>query len=170
MKLYCRDGYVVAWHEDYQDVPAAAYGDGVYVVYHAGTLGDLERVGEAPERGPDVRPYVAPPIDLVAYAADARWRKETGGIVVNGIAVATDDRSKQMIIGARVAADADPDWTSQWVGANGVIYPINAAAIVAISNAIQEHVNACFATFVSVKSEIDAGTITTTAEIDAAFA
>lgn len=108
--------------------------------------------------------------DLSAYAADARWRNETGGITIAGVPVATDDRSKQMIIGARVAADADPNWTSQWVGADGAIYPIDAAAIIAISNAVQAHVNACFATFATVKAEIDAGAITTTAEIDAAFA
>jgi hypothetical protein len=109
-------------------------------------------------------------VKLVAYAADARWRKEVGGITVAGVPVATDDRSKQMIIGARIAADADADWASQWVGADGVIYPIDATAIVVISNAVQAHVNACFATFASVKTEIDAGTITTTDEIDAAFA
>lgn len=117
-------------------------------------------------------PPPAPPTkdDLIAYAADARWRKEVGGIAVSGVPVATDDRSKQMIIGARLAADADPDWTSQWVGADGAIYSIDAATIIAISNAVQAHVNACFATFASVKAEIDAGTITTTAQIDAAFA
>ncbi len=117
-------------------------------------------------------PPPAPPTkeELTAYAADARWRKEVGGITVAGVPVATDDRSKQMIIGARIAADADANWTSQWVGADGSIYPINAAAIVAISDAVQAHVNACFATFASVKTEIDAGTITTNAEIDAAFA
>ncbi len=35
---------------------------------------------------------------LVAYAADKRWRVETGGISVGGIDVATDDRSKLMIM------------------------------------------------------------------------
>lgn len=116
-------------------------------------------------------PAPAPTIEeLTAHAADTRWQKETGGITVAGVPVATDDRSKQMIIGARVAADADPDWTTQWVGADGVIYPIDAAAIVAISNAVQAHVNACFATFASVKAAIDAATITTMQEIDAAFA
>lgn len=105
---------------------------------------------------------------LSVYAADARWRRETGGITVAGVPVATDDRSKQMIIGARVAANADPDWSTLWVGADGEIYPIDAPAIIAISDAVQAHVNACFATYASVRAEIEAGTITTTAEIDAA--
>lgn len=107
---------------------------------------------------------------LTAYAADRRWRKENGGIVVGGVPIATDDRSKQMIIGARLAADADPDWTTQWVGADGSVHPVNAAAMIAISDAVQAHVNACFVTYAAVKTDIDAGTITTTEEIDAAFA
>ncbi|ABE64059.1 hypothetical protein Nham_3327 [Nitrobacter hamburgensis X14] len=114
--------------------------------------------------------YVAPQIDLVAYAADQRWRKETRGIEIAGVPVATDDRSKQMIIGARLAANYDPDWSTQWVGADGSIYPIDATAIVAISDTVQAHVNDCFTTYAVVKADIDAGTITTTAEIDAAFA
>lgn len=111
-----------------------------------------------------------PPLDLLAYAAQRRWQKEVGGIVVNGVPIATDDRSKTMIIGSRLAADADPNWSAQWVANDGHVYPINAAAIIAISDAVQAHVNACFTTFVAVKADIDSGVITTTEQIDAAFA
>jgi len=109
-------------------------------------------------------------INLVDYASAARYAKEVGGITIAGVPVATDDRSKLMIIGARVAADADPTWATEWQGADGGSYPINAAAMIAISNAVQAHVAACFATFASVKAAIAAGTVTTTAAIDAAFA
>lgn len=112
----------------------------------------------------------APPIDLAAYAMAARWQKETGGITVGGMPIATDDRSKLMIVGARVAADADPEWSTVWQGEDGSAYPLNAMQMVAISNAVQAHVAACFATFASVKASIDNGTIATTAQIDAAFA
>lgn len=108
-------------------------------------------------------------IALLAYAADRRWIKETGGISVAGIPVATDDRSKIMIMGARVASAARPDWETVWHGADGQIYPLNAAAMIAVSNAVEAHVNATFATFASVKAEITGGQITTTEEIDAAF-
>lgn len=109
-------------------------------------------------------------IDLAAYAADARWRLETGGITVAGVPVLTDDRSKLMIAGARLAAMADPAWTTPWHGADGGIYPLDAAAIVAISDAVSAHVQATFSTFATVKAAIASGAITTTAEIDAAFA
>jgi hypothetical protein len=122
--------------------------------------------------GWDGEAAIAPPppaVDLVAYAADARWRKEVGGITIAGVPVATDDRSKLMITGARVAAMADSGWSTVWHGSDGLTYPVDAAAMVVISDAVQAHVNAGFATFATVKAAIAADTITTTAEIDAAF-
>jgi hypothetical protein len=111
-----------------------------------------------------------PPVDLTAYAMAARWRKEVGGISVGGVPVATDDRSKLMIVGARVAADADANWSTVWQGADGNAYPLNAVQMVAISNAVQAHVANCFAIFASVAASIDNGSITAPAQIDAAFA
>lgn len=112
----------------------------------------------------DVRP------GLASYARDRRWRKEVAGIVVAGVPVATDDRSKMMIIGARVAAAADPAWRTAWHGGDGQAYPVDAAAMVAISDAVQAHVNATFTTLAAVLAAIEAGEITTQEEIEAAFA
>ncbi|MGF7053998.1 hypothetical protein GGC47_003186 [Bosea sp. OAE752] len=119
--------------------------------------------------GGEIAPYQPPLIDLIAYAADRRWRNEVRGISVAGIPVATDDRAKLMITGARVAAMADPSWSTTWHGADGNTYPVDAAAIIAISDQVQQHVNTGFTTFAAVKAEIDAGTITTTDQIDVAF-
>lgn len=108
--------------------------------------------------------------DLVSYAADARWRKEVGGITVNTIPVATDDRSKQMLMGARLAADANSAFSTTWVGADGNSYPLTAAQIVGLSNAVLNHVNNCFSTYSSIASGVAGGTITTRAQVDAQFA
>ncbi|WP_235923372.1 DUF4376 domain-containing protein [Brucella tritici] len=108
--------------------------------------------------------------DLVAYAANKRWLKETGGIEINGLTVATDDRSKTMISGARVAAQNDPNFTTQWKGADGSFVTIDAAAVIGISDAMLAHVSNCFATEAQVLADIEAGTISTTEQIDAAFA
>ncbi|MGH6999055.1 MAG: DUF4376 domain-containing protein [Phenylobacterium sp.] len=120
--------------------------------------------------GGEFSPPAPAPVNLVAYATDLRWRVETGGIVFAGVPIATDDRSKVMIVGARVAAVADPDWSTVWHGADGQTYPVDAAAMVSISDAVQAHVNSGFATFATVKAAIEAGTISTTAQIDAEFA
>jgi hypothetical protein len=112
----------------------------------------------------DVRPALA------AWARDLRWRKEIGGITVAGVPVATDDRSKVMIIGARVAAEANPAWQTVWQGSDGSAYPIDAAAMIAISDAVHEHVNATFAALATVLVAIEAESIMTKEEIEAAFA
>lgn len=113
---------------------------------------------------------VPPAVDLGAYAARLRWSREVGGITVAGVPVATDDRAKLMITGARVAAMADPGWSTVWHGADGLTYPVDAAAMIVIGDAVQAHVNSGFAIFATVRTAIDAGEITTTSEIDAAFA
>lgn len=110
--------------------------------------------------------------ELLAYAAMRRWEKEVGGVTVSGVAVATDDRSKQMILGARIAAVADGTFTTQWVGSDGSIVSLNATQIIAISNAVLAHVQACFSTFATVEAAVNATppTITARAAIDTAFA
>lgn len=116
-------------------------------------------------------PAILPPTkaDLASYARDRRWQVEIAGITVGGVAIATDDRSKTMILGARLAAQSDPSWSTIWRGADGNAYPVNAAAIVAISDAVQAHVNATFVALADVLAAIAAGTTATFAEVDAAF-
>ncbi len=109
------------------------------------------------------------PIDLVAYAKDARWKKEIGGLSTSGLQIATDDRSKQLLLGARVAADSDPDFTASWVTLDGSVHELNAAQIISISNAVLAHVNQCFNVFSSVEKGIADGKITTAMQIDVAF-
>lgn len=122
------------------------------------------------ESAPAFEAFLNPPADLVAYAANKRWEVETGGINVGGVPVATDDRSKIMIIGARVKADADANFTTQWKLPSGEFVSIDAATLIAISDAVLAHVDACFAVEGAVLTDIEGGTITTTAQIDEAFA
>lgn len=107
--------------------------------------------------------------NLTAYAADKRWRKEVGGIVVGGVPVATDDRSKLLIAGARIKADANPEFTTKWKTDGGFVL-IDAATIIAVSDAVLAHVDACFAMEDEVIAEIDAGAVTTREQVDAVFA
>ena len=106
---------------------------------------------------------------LLRYAANRRWEVETGGIVIAGVPIATDDRSKTMILGARVAAAVNPQWTTVWHGSDGQTYPLNAAQMIAISNAVEAHVNATFASFADVKSAIEDGVIKTFEQVDQAL-
>lgn len=155
--------------------------DGIDIAaaFHPSIAGACRPAGAEVEAGwvLDGDDLVAPPpppaptkADLTKYAAAARWRREVGGVLVGSVPVATDDRSKMMVTGAAVAAARDPEWETVWHGADGQTYPINAAAMLAISAAVEAHVNATFATFATVKADIEAGEVTAFAEIDAAFA
>jgi len=153
---------VISGGEDWQEV----FPDIVGVASDTANVGDLwDGTAFAPPPAP-------PPTinDLKTYAGNKRWSVETGGIVVEGIPIATDDRSKIMITGARIAAQADAGFTTSWVVADGTVHDLDAEQIIAISDAVLAHVSAAFATYSAVISGINAQpqAITTVAEIDAA--
>ena len=108
--------------------------------------------------------YVPPPVDLVAYATDKRWRVETGGISFNGILVPTDDRAKLLLLGA--ATNMAPGSSAPLIVA-GVNYgTLTDVQFKAINAAVIAHVQATFSVLASVLAAITAGTITTTQQID----
>jgi len=104
---------------------------------------------------------------LIAYAAIKRWQVETGGITVAGAAIDTSRESQAMITGAYAYSQANPSETISYKAISGWV-TIDAATMTAIATAVGAHVQACFAAEASAAAEIEAGTITTTAEIDAA--
>lgn len=106
---------------------------------------------------------------LIAYASRKRWEREVKGIVIGGVAVATDDRSKQMIMGARLAAEADENFTTPWVASDGSVVTLNSAQVVGISNAVLSHVQECFSIFATVQTGINNNSITTRAQVNSAF-
>jgi hypothetical protein len=107
---------------------------------------------------------------LTAYAAAARYAKETGGITVSGVAMPTDRETQAQLSGAYAYVQATPAATIQWKLANGSFASLTAAEIIAIATAVAAHVQACFAAEATVVAEIAAGTMTTKAQIDSAFA
>lgn len=110
-----------------------------------------------------------PGMTLQEYAAAKRWEKEVGGIVVNGIPVATDDRSKIMITGIHNAAKGDPEFTTRWKCPDGSFVEVDSANAIAIGEAVLTHIACCFAVEESVQSELATGWKATYADIDVAF-
>lgn len=111
---------------------------------------------------------IPPPLtqaELKAFAADKRWRVETGGIVRLGMPIPTDDRAKLLLLGAS-SGMADADTAPYNVGTSSVT--LTGAQYKALYAAIFAHVQACMARQVEIMAAIDAGTITTTAQIEAA--
>lgn len=109
--------------------------------------------------------------ELKAYAAQKRWNVEVGGIAVEiapgaSVPVPTDDRAKLLILGA--AQTLAPEATSPLV-IGGVVYgTLTGAHFQALNAAVVAHVQATFPVLAGVLAAIEAGTITTLAQIDAA--
>lgn len=113
--------------------------------------------------------HVPPQIDMIAYTAQKRWEKETGGIEVNGQIIDTSRESQSMITGAYAYSQANPSETIQFKAASGWV-TLDAPTMAAIATAVGAHVQACFALEANIAGQIANGTITTTGEVDAAFA
>ncbi|PTW62042.1 uncharacterized protein DUF4376 [Breoghania corrubedonensis] len=114
-------------------------------------------------------PAPAPSADeLKAYLASIRFDAETGGLVVDTMEIATDRDSQGKILAARVKAGAEAGFSTTWKALNGW-FALDAAAIVALSDAVLAHVAACFAAEETVSAAIKAGDVTTREAVDAAF-
>lgn len=88
--------------------------------------------------------------------ANFRWLKETGGIVVGGLQIDTTDRSKTLITGALIVAQADPSQTFDFKTVDGAYKQIDAATMVGIYQAVAKWVQTCFANEQVVAAQINA--------------
>lgn len=113
--------------------------------------------------------------ELTAYAADKRWRVETGGIVRNGASLPTTREGRSALKDARdmlrdgeLLDQGGNVMATMDVTINGVSQNVSEAVATAMLQQIAQHVQRAFAVEALVLAEIQAGTITTTAQIDAA--
>ncbi len=94
--------------------------------------------------GIEPRPLGEVKMEYKAAATELRWQKEIAGILINGVPVATDDRSKTLILGKRAKARENPDMTFRWKAASGDWVELTGTQIIAIADAVADHVQACF--------------------------
>ena len=97
---------------------------------------DWETLAESP-------PDLAPTPDWPALIADRRWLAETSGTTFGGIPIDTDDRSKLLINGAALRADRSADYVLRWKTSQGFV-DLTAAQVLAVADAVSEHVQLCF--------------------------
>jgi hypothetical protein len=115
-------------------------------------------------------PAVIPSQDeLKAYAAARRWLVETGGVVIGGIKVATDRESQSMLNAAYNLAQGNPSFSTMWKGADGNFNVVNAETMIALAQTVGAFVASCFTAEAAVVNGINAGNITTIAQVDAAI-
>lgn len=138
------------------------------VIHTAGGEFALALPIAAPVYAPD-----PPSVDqLKARAADCRRARVYGGRTITvgarQFSVWTDPESTSAITSLVVAAQITPALTTTWKGRAGAVYSVDAAEILALALGMLAHVQEAFGAEAAVLADIAAGTITTTAEIDAA--
>ena len=112
-----------------------------------------------------------PGMTLQEYAAAKRWEREVSGTVWNGWPVLSDRESQSKIIAEAVAiekgerVDGDP-----WKFADGEFRPLTNEQMDDLAAAVRMHVRNSYGIEAQVLASIEAGAITTEAQIDAAFA
>lgn len=109
--------------------------------------------------------------DLKRYAAAARFAKEVGGKFISGALYPTDRDTQNKLTAAAVFAQVDNTQTFRWKLADGTFTgSLSASQMIAVAAAVAGFVNSAFLEEQVVGAAIDAGTITTKAQVDAAFA
>lgn len=98
--------------------------------------------------------------------ADVRYQKEVGGIDINGTIIQTDRDSRSNLMGARILAKEDANYSVVWKTDTGFV-SLGAANIIGIADAVGVHVRRCFAAESYVAQVID--DYTTREEIEEAF-
>ncbi|KAB2781275.1 DUF4376 domain-containing protein [Brucella anthropi] len=108
---------------------------------------------------------------LAEYAAAKRWEREVSGTVWNGWPVLSDRESQSKTIAEAVAiekgerVDGDP-----WKFADGEFRTLTNEQMDDLAAAVRLHVRNSYGIEAQVLAAIEAGNITTEAQIDAAFA
>ena len=91
---------------------------------------------------------------------------EDSGILVAGKPVATDDRTKLLILGKRLVAERNPEGTSKWKSPNGFV-DIPHAFIIMAADAIAEFVQHVFDKEAEITAKLDELEIDSEEEIEA---
>lgn len=105
--------------------------------------------------------HAQPPVvvDVPAVIANERYKREIAGIVLAGMPIETDDRSKTLIAGAALKAMRDPDFVLRWKTPDGFI-ALPSAQVLLIADAVSDHVQACFNRESVLLEALTAGTYT----------
>lgn len=157
----------------YSELVAAGLGEAGLRWHSNGTVIGRDELSPAQQATLDavIAAHNAAHAHLKAYAAAMRWAKETGGVVFGGVPIPTDERTQMVLSGAYARAKGDPSYSiPNWKLESGAYTSLSNAQIIAIAEAVADHIQACFDLNAQADDGIEAGTITTEAEIDALFA
>lgn len=92
----------------------------------------------------------------LAELAEARWREETGGLMLpDGTIIKTDRESQALLTGAALSATLDPGTGIEWKGVNGWV-TLTPAQVLEIAAAVRAHVQAAFTREKALSEQVEA--------------
>lgn len=107
---------------------------------------------------------------LPTYTAHMRQQTASGGITVNGLPFSTDAFTLGSLNSAYIYTQAKTGETFSWKLPDGSFITLNKTDVAALQNSVNAFVQECFVCEDTTLAGIESGTITTHAQIDAAFA
>lgn len=107
----------------------------------------------------------APVYDFSEELKKIRDAKIYGGITVGGISLDTDETTQNRLTGMVVKAEKDSQFSVNWVVDNSTVTTLDAATIIALGDAVVDHIQKCFNAFIST----DLTGITTIQGLEAAY-
>jgi hypothetical protein len=108
--------------------------------------------------------------NLKYYAADARYRKASGGVTIGGKPYLSDPVSRNTVSSAHDYAVANPGHITDWKLADGTFIQLNESQLAHVLQQMATFVQSCFTCESNMVAGVDGGTVTTKAQVDAAFA
>jgi hypothetical protein len=88
-----------------------------------------------------------------------RYQAEIGGIELQGLPIATDDRSKTLINGSALKSLRNSAYTLRWKTEEGFI-DLPADQVLVMADAVADHVQACFDREAELQAAVADGSIT----------
>jgi hypothetical protein len=109
-------------------------------------------------------------VNLKYYAADARYRHASGGVIIGGKPYLTDPVSRNTVASAHDYAVANPGHITDWKLADGTFIQLDESGLAHILQQMATFVQSCFTCESNTVTGINGGSITTRAQVDSAFA
>lgn len=120
-------------------------------------VAEPERFDERWFTAPGVqRPLAACKITRLTDLGALRYQKETGGIEIGEMQIATDRETQGVLTAARTLAKENPAYTVNWKAALGLFVTLDAPTIISIADAVALHVQACFTREMELSNQIGA--------------
>jgi hypothetical protein len=124
--------------------------------------------------GGTVQPPPPPPPptkdELTAYSAKQRYATASFNVTIAGLLFYSDPVARNTLANAHDYAVANPGYVADWKLADGTFAQLDEAALNNATQQMATFVQECFTCESTNLAAINAGTMTTTAEIDAAYA